>query len=256
MTERLERAIDRSPLGAERGIGLLPFAFIALPCEDGAGSAAVLREPHVSGRNTRARRVAPMIVTERPPCDAAIVRSAPETPGCASHARRWVLKATILGSSVAFMMASIINVALPAIQETYRATVSQMQWIATAYTVLLAALTLTGGAVGDRFGRRRVFQTGLAGVALASLAGSLAPNAPGLIAARAAQGLAAALLVPNSLALLSAAFPRAERGAAIGSRAAATPPVRALSPRVGGRLVDAGSWRLGLGAIGPAAIAR
>src|SRR5262245_21231405 len=195
-----------------------------------------------------------MIVTERPPCDAAIVRSAPETPGCASHARRWVLTATILGSSVAFMMASIINVALPAIQDTYRATVSEMQWIASAYTVLLAALTLTGGAVGDRFGRRRVFQTGLAGLALASLAGSLAPNAAGLIAARAAQGLAAALLVPNSLALLSAAFPRAERGAAIGSWSAATSLVGAVSPMLGGWFVDAGSWRVALAAIVPVAL--
>ena len=89
-----------------------------------------------------------MIVAERPPGDAAIVRTAPETPGCASHARRWVLLATILGSSVAFMMASIINVALPAIQETYGATVAQMQWVASAYTVLLAALTLVGNSMG------------------------------------------------------------------------------------------------------------
>jgi len=73
-----------------------------------------------------------MIVSERPPCDAAVVRSAPDTPGCASHARQWVLTATVLGSSLAFMMASIINVALPAIQETYRATVTQMQWVASA----------------------------------------------------------------------------------------------------------------------------
>ena len=115
-----------------------------------------------------------MIVAERPPGDAAVVRAAPETPGCASHARRWVLLATILGSSVAFMMASIINVALPAIQETYGATVAQMQWVASAYTVLLAALTLAGGALGDRFGRRRVFQAGAAGLALASIAGSVA----------------------------------------------------------------------------------
>src|SRR6266446_1629785 len=154
-----------------------------------------------------------MIVAERPPGDAAIVRTAPETPGCASHARRWVLLATILGSSVAFMMASIINVALPAIQETYGATVAQMQWVASAYTVLLAALTLAGGAIGDRFGRRRVFQAGTAGLALASIAGSLAPDAPWLIAARAAQGLAAALLLPNSLALLSRALRPRKRAA-------------------------------------------
>src|SRR5262245_32946375 len=236
----------------ERAISGIRSASIAHPCEDGHDP---LRERRGSATNARARQVGRMIRTERPPCDAAVVRSAPETPGCASHARRWVLTATILGSSVAFMMASILNVALPAIQESYRATVSEMQWVATAYTVLLAALTLTGGAIGDRFGRRRVFQAGVAGLALASIAGSLAPDAPGLIAARAAQGLAAALLVPNSLALLSAAFPRAERGAAIGSWSAATSLVGAVSPMVGGWFVDAGSWRVAFAAIVPVALA-
>src|SRR5207244_13226720 len=95
-------------------------------------------------------------------------------------------------------------------------------WVASASTVPLAALTHAGGALGDRFGRRRVFQAGAAGLALASIAGSVAPDARWLIAARAAQGLAGALLVPNSLALLSGAFPRAERGAAIGAGAAPT----------------------------------
>jgi EmrB/QacA subfamily drug resistance transporter len=195
-----------------------------------------------------------VIVTERPPCDAAVVRAALETPGCASHARRWVLTATVLGSSLAFMMGSIINVALPAIQETYRASIVEMQWVASAYTVLLAALTLTGGAIGDRFGRRRVFQAGVAALALASVAGSLAPNARGLIAARAAQGIAAALLVPNSLALLSGAFPRAERGAAIGTWSAATSLVGAVSPLLGGWFVDAGSWRVAFATIVPVAL--
>jgi EmrB/QacA subfamily drug resistance transporter len=195
-----------------------------------------------------------MIVAERPPSDAAVVRAALETPGCASHARRWVLAATILGSSLAFMMASIINVALPAIQATYRASIVEMQWVASAYTVLLAALTLTGGAVGDRFGRRRVFQIGVAALALASVAGSLAADARGLIAARAAQGIAAALLVPNSLALLSGAFPRAERGAAIGTWSAATSLVGAVSPMLGGWFVDAGSWRVAFATIVPVAL--
>src|SRR5262245_20138032 len=90
-----------------------------------------LREPRASATTARGRRVARMIGTEHPPCDAAVVRSAPDTPGCASYARRWVLTATILGSCLAFMMASITNVALPAIQETYRATVTEMQWIAS-----------------------------------------------------------------------------------------------------------------------------
>ncbi len=195
-----------------------------------------------------------MIVTERPPCDAALVRSAPETPGCASHARQWVLAATILGSSLAFFMASIINVALPAIQETFGATVAEMQWVATAYTVLLAALTLVGGAVGDRYGRRRAFQAGAIGLAAASVAGSFAPDARSLIAARGAQGLAAALLVPNSLALLSAAFPRAERGRAVGTWSAATAIVGAVSPMVGGWFVDVGSWRTAFATVVPPAL--
>ena len=149
------------------------------------------------------------------------------------------------------MVASIINVALPAIQETLGATVAEMQWVASAYTVLLAALTLAGGAAGDRFGRRRAFQAGTAGLGAASIAASLAPDVGSLIAARAAQGLAAALLVPNSLALLSAAFPRAERGRAIGTWSAATALIGAVSPLVGGWFVDAGSWRVAFAAVVP-----
>ena len=195
-----------------------------------------------------------MIVAERPPCDVAIVRTAPETPGCASHARKWVLVITVLGSSVAFMMASIINVSLPAIQETFGATGAEMQWVASTYTILLASLTLAGGAAGDRFGRRRTFLVGTAGLAVGSIAGSLAPNAAGLIAARAAQGVAGALLVPNSLALLSAAFPRSERGRAIGTWSASTALIGAASPVIGGWFVDVGSWRMAFAAVVPLAL--
>ncbi len=195
-----------------------------------------------------------MIVADHPPCDQAVVRTARETPGCASHARRWVLAATILGSSLTFMTGSIINVALPAIQESYGASLTDMQWVASAYTVLLAALTLTGGGMGDRFGRRRVFQAGVAALALASVAASLAASTPALIAARAAQGLAAALVVPNSLALLSAAFPRSARGAAVGTWSAATSIVGAVSPILGGWFVDVGSWRVAFTTIVPVAL--
>jgi len=195
-----------------------------------------------------------MIVTEQTPCDVAAMRVAPDTPGCASHARQWVLAATILGSSLAFMVASILNVGLPAIQASLGATVAEMQWVASAYTVMLAALTLAGGAIGDRVGRRRAFQAGTAGLMLASIAAALAPDVRALIAARAAQGLAAALLVPNSLALLSAAFPRAERGRAVGTWSAATALVGAVSPLVGGAFVDAGSWRIAFLAVIPPAL--
>lgn len=194
-----------------------------------------------------------MIGTERPPGDVTAARVAPETPGCASHARRWVLWSTILGSSLAFMTASVINVALPAIQASLGATVAEMQWVASAYTILLAALTLAGGAAGDRFGRRRMFEVGIVALAAASVAASLAPDVTTLIAARAAQGLAAAILAPNSLALLSAAFPRAERGRAVGTWSAVTALIGALSPLLGGWFVDAGSWRLAFAAVLPPA---
>ncbi|MCW5890707.1 MAG: MFS transporter [bacterium] len=192
-----------------------------------------------------------MIVASRTPSDATVIASAPETPGCASHAKRWVLAAAILGSSLAFVEASVLNVALPAIQQALGATVGEMQWIASGYTVLLASLTLAGGAAGDRFGRRRVFQLGTLGLGIASIGAALAPDAATLVLARAAQGLGAALLVPNSLALLSAAFPRAERGRAIGTWSAVTSMVGALSPLVGGWFVDALSWRLAFVAFLP-----
>jgi EmrB/QacA subfamily drug resistance transporter len=151
-------------------------------------------------------------------------------------------------------MASIINVALPAIQEGFGATGVEMQWVASAYTILLASLTLAGGAAGDRFGRRRAFMVGIVGLIFSSIAGSLAPNAVCLIVARAAQGVAGALLVPNSLALLSSAFPRSERGPAIGTWSATTALIGAVSPLIGGWFVDVGSWRIAFAAVVPVAL--
>ena len=178
-----------------------------------------------------------------PPSDTGVIRGAPETPGCASHAKRWVLAATILGSSVAFIEASVINVALPAIQQGLDASGGQMQWIASIYTLFLAALTLAAGSAGDRFGRRRLFTLGLAVLALASAAASLAATCGQLIVARAVQGIGGALLVPNSLSLLSAAFPKVERGRAIGTWSAATALTSSGGPILGGFLVDTASWR-------------
>ena len=195
-----------------------------------------------------------MLGVVRPPCDEAIIRDAPETPGCASHAKRWVLLATIMGSSLAFLEASVINVALPAIQDGLTASVSQMQWIATAYTLILAALTLASGAAGDRFGRLRLFQWGTAVLAAASVACGLASGPLQLVLGRAAQGLGAAMLVPNSLALLSGSFPRAERGRVIGTWSAFTALTGSASPIVGGWLVDTISWRAGFLAVVPPAL--
>jgi EmrB/QacA subfamily drug resistance transporter len=190
----------------------------------------------------------------RPPGDEAVVRAAPDTPGCASHAKRWVLAATILGSGIAFLEASVINVALPAIQDALAASVPQLQGIATAYTVALASLALAGGAAGDRFGKRRLFVCGAVGLAVASLGCGLAATATALIAFRALQGLAAALLVPNSLALLSASFPKAERGRAIGAWTGATAFFGAGGPILGGWLVDVASWRAAFLAVVPLAL--
>jgi EmrB/QacA subfamily drug resistance transporter len=190
----------------------------------------------------------------RPPCDAGVLRGAPETPGCAAHARRWVLVVTILGSSVAFLEGSIINVALPAIQRALAATVGEMQWIASVYTLLLAALTLAAGSLGDRFGRRRLFVLGLAILAAASAGAGLAADGNQLIVARAVQGLGGALLVPNSLALLSAAFPKTTRGRAIGTWSAFTALTGAGGPILGGLLVDAASWRAAFFLLVPIAL--
>jgi EmrB/QacA subfamily drug resistance transporter len=162
---------------------------------------------------------------------------------CAARSRPWVLAATILGSSTAFIDGSVVTVALPAMQADLAAPVSQAQWIVNAYMLLLGALILTGGASGDRFGRRRIFIIGVLIFTAASVACGFAPNAPGLIAARAVQGAGAALLVPTSLAIISAAFPEKERGRAIGTWAGASALTTALGPVLGGWLTDAWSWR-------------
>ena len=184
-----------------------------------------------------------MSVAAQAPCDVGVIRGAPETPGCASHAKTWVLAVTVLGSSVAFLEASVINVALPAIQSSLAAGIGAVQWIASVYTLVLASLTLAGGSAGDRFGRRGVFILGLAVFTVACIGCSAARGATELIAGRALQGVGAAMLVPNSLALLSSAFPRAERGRAIGTWSAFTALTGAAGPLVGGWIVDAASWR-------------
>ncbi|GAB2582677.1 MFS transporter [Ramlibacter solisilvae] len=153
-----------------------------------------------------------------------------------------MLAASILGSSLAFVDGTIVNVALPAIQRELGASVYQAQWVVESYALLLAALLLVGGALGDRLGRRRVFLIGVAIFALASLACALSQNVQQLIAARAVQGVGGALLVPGSLALISAAFPEDERGRAFGTWAAFSGITSALGPLLGGYLIDRLSW--------------
>jgi len=156
---------------------------------------------------------------------------------------RRVLAATVLGSSMAFIDGSVVNVALPGIQADLQAGMGAMQWVVNAYLLLLGALVLLGGALGDRAGRVRVFMAGVAVFTAASVGCALAPSAAVLVAARAVQGLGAALLVPSSLAIIGAAFNEAERGAAIGTWSAAGALTTAFGPVLGGWLVDAVSWR-------------
>ena len=158
-------------------------------------------------------------------------------------ARPWVLAATILGSSMAFIDGSVVSVALPAIQADLSASVSAAQWVVNAYMLMLSALLLVGGAAGDRVGRRRIFAAGLALFTVASVACGLAPSAGALIAGRALQGVGGALLVPSSLAIISAAFPVEERGRAIGTWAGCSALTTALGPVFGGWLVDTWGWR-------------
>ena len=148
----------------------------------------------------------------KPPCAEAQIAHGELAPDCEASARRWVLVASIIASSMAFIDGTVVNVALPAIQSALKADAFQAQWVVESYALFLASLLLVGGALGDRFGRRRVFAIGVALFGLASGACALAGNVHELIAARAVQGIGAALLVPGSLALISATFAPNERG--------------------------------------------
>ena len=177
------------------------------------------------------------------PCDAGVVRGAPSTTPCTPATESWVLAASILGSAMAFVDGSVVNLALPALQRSLAATATDVQWVVESYSLFLASLLLLGGALGDRVGRRLVFASGVALFAASSVACGLAPNPSWLIGARTVQGIGAAMLVPGSLALLSATFPPERRGRAIGTWSGWSAATAGIGPVLGGWLIEAASWR-------------
>ncbi|SDM30731.1 drug resistance transporter, EmrB/QacA subfamily [Streptomyces wuyuanensis] len=161
----------------------------------------------------------------------------------ASATGRWIVLTTVLGSGMAMLDSTVVNVALPHIGEDLDADLAELQWTVNAYMLTLAGLILLGGALGDRYGRRRVFVVGVVWFALASLACGLAPNAPVLIVARALQGVGGALLTPGSLALIQASFHPDDRAKAVGLWSGFGGVGAAIGPFVGGWLVDGPGWR-------------
>ncbi|HKT06186.1 MAG TPA: DHA2 family efflux MFS transporter permease subunit [Rugosimonospora sp.] len=162
----------------------------------------------------------------------------------ASARGRWVVLATVLGSGLAAIDATVVGIALPAIGRDFHASLATLQWVVTAYTLMLAGLLLVAGGLGDRYGRRRVFLVGVVWFALASALCAAAPTAGVLIGARALQGVGAALLTPGSLAILQASFAPSDRGRAIGAWSGLGGVATAIGPLLGGWLIQALSWRL------------
>lgn len=178
------------------------------------------------------------------PCQSSVISPVAVVPQPSTAAqRRWTLWAAVMGSGMAFIDGTVVNVALPAIQRSLDMGAADVQWVIEAYGLLLASLLLVGGSLGDALGRRRVFMAGIVLFGVASVGCAMAVSPGQLIAARAVQGIGAALLVPGSLALISAAFPASERGRAIGIWSAWSGITAAAGPLIGGWLVDQYSWR-------------
>jgi len=180
----------------------------------------------------------------RPLCpDGREARAAECREPCPERSRPFVLAVTIVASGMAFIDGTIVTIALPALQTDLAAGFASLQWVVNAYALLLGGLILIGGGAGDRFGRRRILLMGVAIFAAASLACALAPSIGVLIGARAVKGIGAALLVPQSLAIIAAAYPKETRGRAIGIWAGASAITIAMGPPLGGILIDTLGWR-------------
>ena len=183
----------------------------------------------------------PVVLQE--PCDENVIRSGPAAAPCSRARGRWILAATILASSMAFIDGTVVNVALPALQTNFNATATDVQWVIESYALLLSALLLVGGSLGDHYGRRRIFVLGVVIFAIASGVCGFAGNIRQLIAARAFQGFGAALLVPGSLAIISNSFSEQERGRAIGVWSGFSAITTGIGPVLGGWLIEHVSWR-------------
>ncbi|MEM1233422.1 MAG: MFS transporter [Pseudomonadota bacterium] len=180
-----------------------------------------------------------MAETQAPQSSAALTFCAPEQ-------RRLILIAAILASALGFIDGTVVSIALPAMRASLDTTLAQAQWFSNAYMLFLSALILAGGALGDRFGLARIFSFGIGFFIVASMACAIAPTPEFMIGARAAKGIGAALMVPGSLALISRAYPKQERGRAIGIWAAASALTTALGPIIGGLVLTLGGpefWR-------------
>src|ERR1035438_4463183 len=166
----------------------------------------------------------------RPPCDEAVIRSRKVGPPSAAQSRAWILAATIIGSSLAFIDSTVVNVALPALQTSFHTTVVDVQWVVESYGLFLGALILVGGSLGDLLGRRLMFVLGVAIFSVASAGCGIAASIHQLIVARSIQGVGAASLVPGSLAIISASFDQKSRGRAIGTWSGFTAITTAIGP--------------------------
>jgi len=176
------------------------------------------------------------------PCDELMIRSGVPAAACAEKSRPWILAATILGSSMAFIDSTVVNVALPAMQSNLHATVVDVQWVIESYGLFLSALILVGGALGDSLGRRAMFLLGIVGFATASAGCGFSSSIRSLLIWRSMQGIAAAFLVPGSLAIISSSFDEESRGKAIGTWAGFTTITTAFGPVLGGWLIEHASW--------------
>jgi Arabinose efflux permease len=179
----------------------------------------------------------------RPPCEEGVLLQGTCTCSCPPRIQARTLIAAILGSSLSFIDVSAVNLSLPAIQAEFSSTAAQAQWILESSGVAVAALLLLGGALGDRFGRRKVFASGTILFVLSSVACALATGTPGLIASRVLLGVGAALMIPGSLSLIGSVFPKEKRAFAAGLWSAATALAIVAAQLVGGWMLDTLTWR-------------